>query len=239
MKNRSYSTPANVFGIASIIYYVMTKQQIQIGQGMAYIGFPSNKPHVTIRPPVLTCGRSLLDNPTIINSGTYSKTLIRTLLQCLAYSPHERMTAKQLLKFCTKGRFLFTNVLEEYTYERSQPVTTFWPDRAAAPIGIPGYEHSKELLKYYPTPEAIAAAKEREERFLESFWVTPTKIVEPPNAVFTNPFTSGAGLDSSTSGAFSFGEQTSDSSPVDSNILQSGSFGASSASFGSGFVFRK
>ncbi|ESZ90277.1 hypothetical protein SBOR_9346 [Sclerotinia borealis F-4128] len=238
MEDRSYSTPANVFGIAAIVYYVMTKQRIEIGQGMAYVGFPSldSDPSITPKPPVLTCGRSLLDNPIINNSGIYSKTLIRTLLQCLAYSPNKRMTAKQLLDVCTKGRFLFDSVLEKYIYESSQPTTNYWPDRAAAPKGISGYEDIKDFLNYYPTNESIAAAKEREERFLASFWVTPPKQVAPPVLAFTNPFNSGTGLDSSSGVAFSFGDPSSNSQFGNSNP-KFGDDHSGGPSSGSGFMF--
>ncbi|RAL66709.1 hypothetical protein DID88_007493 [Monilinia fructigena] len=222
MSNRSYSTPANVFGIAAIIYHVMMKQQIQIGQDIAYVGFPSNEPHVAITPLVLTCGRSLLDNSTINKSGIYSKTLVRTLLQCLAYSPEERMTARQLLDVCTKGRFVLANLLEDYTYKSSQPVTNYWPERGAVPMGIPGYEDSKDLLKYYPTHQSIAEAKEREQRFLASFWVTPTKRIAAPSLAFSNPFSSGTDLGSSSSTAFSFGQQSSTSQSSDSSPFKYG-----------------
>lgn len=238
MSNRSYSTPANVFGIAAIVYYVMTKQQIQIGQDMAYVGFPSSEPHLAITPPVLTCGRRLLDDPTINNSGIYSKTLIRTLLQCLAYSPDERMKARQLLDICTKGRFVLANLLEQYTYESSQPVTNYWPERGAVPRGIPGYEDSKDLLKYYPTHQSIAAAKEREERFLESFWVTAPEISAASSVAFGNPFSSGTDLDSSSS-TFSFGEQSSTFQSSDSVPFKSDNNPSGSSNSGGGFIFGK
>ncbi|KAJ8059043.1 hypothetical protein OCU04_012023 [Sclerotinia nivalis] len=224
MKNRSYSTPANIFGVAAIVYYLMTKQQVKIGQGMAYVGFPSLDSDNNIMPqvPVLTCGRDLLDNPMIKNSGIYSKSLIRTLLQCLAYYPNERMTARQLLDICIKGRFLFGNMLEEYTYEDSQPATNHWPERTATSTGIPRNEDLKEHLKYYPTRELIAAEEEREERFLASFWVTPTRQIAPSASVFVNPFGSAGDLsfNSGTSAPpFSFGHQPSSSQFNNSNLF--------------------
>ncbi|KAB8298927.1 hypothetical protein EYC80_001081 [Monilinia laxa] len=194
MSNRSYSTPANVFRIAAIVYYVMTKQQIQIGQDMAY---------------------------------------------CLAYAPDERMTARQLLDFCTTGRFVLANLLEYYTYESSQPVTNYWPERGAVPMGIPGYEDSKDLLKYYPTHQSIAEAKERERRFLASFWVTPTKRIAAPSLAFSNPFSLGTDLGSSSSTAFSFGQQSSTSQSTDSSPFKSGNNPAGSFNPGGGFMFGK
>lgn len=220
MQNRSYSTPANVFGVAAIVYYIMTKQPVEIGQGMAYVGFPSldTDPNINPKPPILTCGRSLLDNATINNSGIYSKALIRTLLQCLAYSPDKRMTAKQLLDVCTQGRFMSEPVLEEYTYESSQPATNYWP--TASPQAMTDYQSAKEIMKYHPTPESIAEAKEREETFLASFWVKYPIQIEPP--LSTNTFGSipNFGSIERPSTTFNFGQQPSSSQFGSSNMFQ-------------------
>lgn len=239
MKNRFYSTPANVFGIAAIVYFLMTKQQVRIGQDMAYVGFPSSDSHSTVasRTLVLTCGWSLLDDPTIKSRGIYSKTLIRTLLQCLAYSPHERMTAEQLLGVCTAGRFLCKNMEEQYIYEDSQPVTNYWPEKVAS--SIPGYQDPKKLLKYNPTHESIAEEKEREEMFLASFWVAPPKQMAPPTSLLASTFNSTLNF-SSNSGAstsHNFGDLTSDSRFDASNSSGFGHSSGIKSTPASGFMF--
>ncbi|KAM0154637.1 hypothetical protein ACHAPG_006325 [Botrytis cinerea] len=239
MKNRFYSTPANVFGIAAIVYFLVTKQQVRIGQDMAYVGFPSSDSDSTValRTLVLTCGRGLLDDPTIKRQGIYSKTLIRTLLQCLAYSPHERMTAEQLLDVCTTGRFLCKNMEEQYIYEDSQPVTNYWPEKAAS--SIPGYQDPKKLLKYNPTHESIAEEKEREEIFLASFWVTPPKQMAPPTSLLASTFNSTLNFSSNpgASESHSFGNLTSDSQFDASNSFGFGNSSGINSTPGSGFMF--
>ncbi|KAF5867885.1 uncharacterized protein Bfra_007080 [Botrytis fragariae] len=239
MQNRFYSTPANVFGVAAIVYFLMTKQQLRIGQDMAYVGFPSldSDSTVALRTLVLTCGRSLLDDLTIKSSGIYSKTLVRTLLQCLAYSPHERMTARQLLDVCTTGRFLCKSTREEYIYEDSQPVTNYWPERAAS--SIPEYQDPKKRLKYNPTHESIAEEKEREEIFLASFWVTPPKRIAPPLSFPASAFSSTLGS-SSSSGAkmsYNFGELTSAPQFGGSDLFESENTSGVNLTPGSSFMF--
>ncbi|TGO47434.1 hypothetical protein BCON_0278g00110 [Botryotinia convoluta] len=239
MQNRFYSTPANVFGVAAILYFLMTKQQVRIGQDMAYVGFPSSDSDSTValRTLVLTCGRSLLDDLTIKSSGIYSKTLIRTLLQCLAYSPHERMTAKQLLDVCTTGRFLCKNMGEKYLYEDSQPVTNYWPEKSA-PI-VSEYQDPKKRLKYNPTHESIAEEEEREELFLASFWVTPPKQIAPPTSFSASAFNST--LDSSSSSgvnmSYNFGKLPSGSRFGGSNLFESEDTSGVNFTPGSGFMF--
>ncbi|THV49206.1 hypothetical protein BGAL_0206g00070 [Botrytis galanthina] len=239
MQNRFYSTPANVFGVAAIVYFLMTKQQVRIGQDMAYVGFPSPDSDFTIpsRTLVLTCGRSLLDDSTIKSSGIYSKTLTRTLLQCLAYSPHERMTAKQLLDVCTTGRFLCKNMGGKYIYEDSQPVTNYWPEKAAP--GIPEYQDPKKRLKYNPTHDSIAEEKEREEMFLASFWVSLPKQIAPPTSFSASAFNST--LDSSSSSGanmpYNFGKLSSGSRFGGSNSLESEDTSGSNLTPGSSFMF--
>ncbi|KAF7903107.1 hypothetical protein BELL_0368g00140 [Botrytis elliptica] len=239
MQNRLYSTPANVFGVAAIVYFLMTKQQVRIGQDMAYVGFPSSDSDSTIalQTPVLTCGRSLLDDPTIKSSGIYSKSLIRTLLQCLAYSPHERMTAKQLLDVCTTGRFLCKNMGEQYMYKDSQPVTNYWPEKIAP--SIPEYQDPKKHLKYNPTHESIAEEKEREGIFLASFWITPPKQIAPPTSFSASAFNST--LDSSSSSganmSYNFGKLTSASQLGDSDLSESENTSGVKFTPGSSFMF--
>ncbi|KAA8570137.1 hypothetical protein EYC84_002467 [Monilinia fructicola] len=137
-----------------------------------------------------------------------------------------------------RGDFVLANLLEQYTYESSQPVTNYWPERGAVPRGIPGYEDSKDLLKYYPTHQSIAAAKEREERFLESFWVTAPEISAASSVAFGNPFSSGTDLDSSSS-TFSFGEQSSTFQSSDSVPFKSDNNPSGSSNSGGGFIFGK
>lgn len=239
MQNRFYSTPANVFGVAAIVYFLMTKQQVRIGQDMAYVGFPSPDSDFTIpsRTLVLTCGRSLLDDSTIKSSGIYSKTLIRTLLQCLAYSPHERMTAKQLLDVCTAGRFLCKNMGGKYIYDDSQPVTNYWPEKAAP--RIPEYQDPKKRLRYNPTHESIAEEKEREEMFLASFWVSLPKQIALPTSFSASAFNST--LDSSSSSGanmpYNFGKLTSGSHFGGSNPFESEDTSGPNLTPGSSLMF--
>ncbi|KAF7959456.1 hypothetical protein EAE96_001073 [Botrytis aclada] len=239
MQNRFYITTANVFGVAAILYFLMTKQQVRIGQDMAYVGFPSSDSDATValRTLVLICGRSLLDDPTIKSSGIYSKTLIRTLLQCLSYSPHERMTAKQLLDVCTTGRFLCKDMGEEYLYEDSQPVTNYWPEKFV-PI-VSEYQDPKKRLKYNPTHESIAEEKEREELFLASFWVTPPKQTAPPTSLSASTFNST--LDSRSSSAakisYNFGKLSLGSQFGGSNPFESEDASGTNLNPGSSFRF--
>ncbi|KAF7894224.1 hypothetical protein EAF00_007738 [Botryotinia globosa] len=241
MQNRFCSTPANVFGVAAVVYFLMTKQQVRIGQDMAYVGFPSSDSDSTaaLRTLVLTCGRSLLDDPTIKSSGIYSKTLIRTLLECLAYSPHERMTAKQLLDVCSTGRFLCKNMEEKYIYEDSQPVINYWPEKVAP--SIPEYQNPKKRFKYNPTQESIAEEKEREETFLASFWVTPPKQIAPPVSFSTSAFNST--LDSSSSSGvnmpYNFGKRASASKFGGSNNFETEDTSGVNLTPGSSFMFGK
>ncbi|TGO38251.1 hypothetical protein BHYA_0078g00030 [Botrytis hyacinthi] len=239
MQNRFYSTPANIFGVAAIVYFLMTKQQVRIGQDMAYVGFPSSDSDSTValRTLVLTCGRSLLDDPTIKSSGIYSKTLIRTLLQCLAYSPHERMTAKQLLDVCITGRFLCKNMGEKYIYEDSQAVINYWPEKVAP--SIPEYQDPKKRFKYNPTHESIAEEKEREEIFLASFWVSPPKQIALPTSFSASAFNST--LDSSSSSgantSYNFGKLTSASKFGGSIFFESKDTSDADLTPGSSFMF--
>ncbi|TGO57610.1 hypothetical protein BOTNAR_0198g00180 [Botryotinia narcissicola] len=239
MQNRFYSTPANVFGVAAIVYFLMTKQQVRIGQDMAYVGFPSSDSDSTValRTLVLTCGRSLLDDPTIKSSGIYSKTLIRTLLQCLTYSPHERMTAKQILDICTTGRFLCKNIEEKYIYEDSQPVTNYWPEKVVP--SIPEYQDPKARLKYNPTHETIAEEKEREEIFLASFWITQPKQLAPPTSFSASAFNST--LDSSSSSGanmpYNFGKLSSGSKLGSANPFETEDTSGVNSTPGSSFMF--
>ncbi|TGO23295.1 hypothetical protein BPAE_0137g00150 [Botrytis paeoniae] len=180
---------------------------------------------------------SLLDDPTIKSSGIYSKTLIRTLLQCLAYSPHERMTAKQLLDVCTTSRFLCKNTREEYIYKDSQPVTNYWPEKVAP--SVTEYRDPKRRLKYNPTHESIAEEKEREEKFLASFWVTPPKQIAPSTSLSASTFNST--LNSSSSSAvnmsYNFGKLTSASRFGGSNLFESEITSGVNFTPGSGFMF--
>ncbi|KAF7925480.1 uncharacterized protein EAE97_010561 [Botrytis byssoidea] len=239
MQNRFYSTPANVFGVAAIVYFLMTKQQVRIGQDMAYVGFPSSDsdPTVALRKLVLTCGRNLLDDRTIKGSGIYSKTLTRTLLQCLTYSPHERMTAKQLLDVCTTGRFLCKNMEEKYIYEDSQPVTNYWPEKVVP--SIPKYQDPKKRLKYNPTHKSIAEEKEREEIFLASFWVTQPKQLAPPTSFSASAFNST--LDSSSSSGatmpYNFGKLSSGSKLGGASPFETEDISGVDSTPGSSFMF--
>ncbi|TGO83215.1 hypothetical protein BPOR_0683g00050 [Botrytis porri] len=224
MQNRFYSTPANVFGVAAIVYFLMTKQQVRIGQDIAHVGFPSSESDSTaaLRTLVLTCGRSLLDDPTIKSS---------------AYSPQERITAKQLLDVCTTGRFLCKNTREEYVYEESQPVTNFWPERVAP--NKSEYQDPKKRLNHNPTHESIAEEREREELFLASFWVAPPKQIAPPTSFSASTFNST--MDSSSgSGAnkpYNFGKLTSASQFDGSSAFDAGIASEINSTPESGFMF--
>ncbi|CAD6446071.1 293d571a-8051-450d-a62f-64e85deb0e90-CDS [Sclerotinia trifoliorum] len=169
--------------------------------------------------PVLTCER---DNPMIKNSSIHSKSPIRTLLQCLAYYLIEHMTARQVLEVRIKGRFLLGNMLEEYTYEDSQSATNHWPEQTATSTGMQGNEHPKEHLKYYLTRELIPEKKEREERFLASSRITPTRQTAPLASFSINPISSAENFkfNSGPDASFNFEQQLCSSQLNNSNLSQ-------------------
>lgn len=170
MEGRSIGSPCNIFGIGALLYYMIKAKPL--GDHAWEIGMLDTPDDQDVK---LYFGADLITDPLSLQQE-YSMTLIRTILQCLAYSPDDRISATALLDKCTSVLGVLDNpvvVNDGMQFNPGDPATVFEPQREAEPeeYRIPNLKVRAGSHK--PPPESSETLRARAEKWLSSFWLYP------------------------------------------------------------------
>ncbi|KAM0142054.1 hypothetical protein ACHAP3_002048 [Botrytis cinerea] len=167
MEGRSIGTSCNIFGIGALLYYMITGREL--GDSAWNIGISDSPTDQGLK---LYFGADLITEP-IAKQQEYSKTLIRTILQCLSYHPGDRIDAKELLELSTKALNFDDRqrMPKEVRYNPGDPVIILEPQEELQPND---YIPSDLSLKIYnPPADQPETLRARAGKWLNRFFLFP------------------------------------------------------------------
>ncbi|TGO47875.1 hypothetical protein BCON_0260g00110 [Botryotinia convoluta] len=167
MEGRSIGTPCNIFGIGALLYYMITGREL--GESAWNIGISDSPTDQGLK---LYFGADLITEP-IATQQEYSKTLIRTILQCLSYHPKDRIDAKELRALSAKALNLVDRqrMPGEVRYNPGDPATILEPQEELQPND---YTPSDLSLKVYKPPaDQPETLRARADKWLKRFFLFP------------------------------------------------------------------
>ncbi|EMR86982.1 hypothetical protein BcDW1_4388 [Botrytis cinerea BcDW1] len=167
MEGRSIGTSCNIFGIGALLYYMITGREL--GDSAWNIGISDSPADQGLK---LYFGADLITEP-IAKQQEYSKTLIRTILQCLSYHPGDRIDAKELLELSTKALNFDDRqrMPKEVRYNPGDPVIILEPQEELQPND---YIPSDLSLKIYnPPADQPETLRAKAGKWLNRFFLFP------------------------------------------------------------------
>ncbi|KAF5869745.1 uncharacterized protein Bfra_010945 [Botrytis fragariae] len=167
MEGRSIGTPCNIFGIGALLYYMITGREL--GESAWNIGISDSPTDQGLK---LHFGADLITEP-IATQQEYSKTLIRTILQCLSYHPRDRIDAKELQALSGKALNLVDRqrLPGEVRYNPGDPAVILEPQEELQPND---YTPSDLSLKVYKPPaDQPETLRARADKWLKRFFLFP------------------------------------------------------------------
>ncbi|TGO12183.1 hypothetical protein BTUL_0093g00320 [Botrytis tulipae] len=167
MERRSIGTPCNIFGIGALLYYMITGREL--GDSAWNIGISDSPTDQGLK---LYFGADLVTEP-IATQQEYSKTLVRTILQCLSYHPKDRIDAKELRALSEKALNLVDRqrMPGEVRYNPGDPAVILEPQEELQPND---YTPSDLSLKVYmPPADQPETLRARADKWLKRFFLFP------------------------------------------------------------------
>ncbi|KAF7896352.1 hypothetical protein EAF00_006366 [Botryotinia globosa] len=167
MERRSIGTPCNIFGIGALLYYMITGREL--GDSAWNIGISDSPTDQGLK---LYFGADLITEP-IATQQEYSKTLVRTILQCLSYHPSDRIDAKELQALSKKALNLVDRqrMPGEVRYNPGDPAVILEPQEELQPND---YTPSDLNLKVYmPPADQPETLRVRADKWLKRFFLFP------------------------------------------------------------------
>ncbi|KAF7905347.1 uncharacterized protein EAF01_005868 [Botrytis porri] len=167
MERRSIGTACNIFGIGALLYYMITGKEL--GESAWNIGISDSPTDQGLK---LYFGADLITEP-IATQQEYSKALIRTILQCLAYHPGDRIDAKELQALSAKALNLVDRqrMPGEVRYNPGDPAVILEPQEELQPND---YTPSDLNLKVYKPPaDQPETLRARADKWIKRFFLFP------------------------------------------------------------------
>ncbi|TGO23115.1 hypothetical protein BPAE_0143g00130 [Botrytis paeoniae] len=155
------------FGIGALLYYMITGREL--GESAWNIGISDSPTDQGLK---LYFGADLITEP-IATQQEYSKTLIRTILQCLSYHPKDRIDAKELQALSAKALNLVDRqrMPGEVRFNPGDPAIILEPQEELQPND---YTPSDLSLKVYKPPaDQPETLRARADKWLKRFFLFP------------------------------------------------------------------
>ncbi|ESZ92079.1 hypothetical protein SBOR_7536 [Sclerotinia borealis F-4128] len=169
MERRRIAAPCNIFGIGALIYYMIKREPVgDRAWNLAISNVPKDQKFG------LYFGGDLITEP-ISTQQKYSKTLIRTVLQCLAYHPENRIDAYDLQKRTAAALAVtgLKNLPGGTLYNPGDPATAFEPKEKIQPNDHDTFQLNIQSKSCDPTSGIRQTIRARAETWLSNFWLFP------------------------------------------------------------------